>query len=101
MKLAFVYILMYFYFQMTRRFSADDQVKRCLVPSFTCVLCVLSGLNVESKAANMECDGLGSGFARQIRLGGGDSLGCGGQAEQERRPDHVPLKNPFIKLLGL
>uniref|UniRef100_A0A452TX97 Phosphorylase b kinase regulatory subunit n=1 Tax=Ursus maritimus TaxID=29073 RepID=A0A452TX97_URSMA len=29
------------------------------------------------QAANMDCDGLGSGFARQIRLGGGDSLGCG------------------------
>lgn len=90
MKLAFVYVLTYFYFQITRRFSADDQVKHCLVLSFTRVLCVqicvLSGLDVESKAANMESD-----FAHQIRLGGGSFSGCGGQAEQERRPYHKSI----------
>lgn len=54
MKLVFVYLLMYFYFQMTRRFSADEQVKHlCLVSSFT-VLHVLSGLNGESKAVSTE-----------------------------------------------
>lgn len=76
MKLAFVYVLMYFYFQMTRRFSADDQVKHCLVSFLTCVLHVLSGLNVESKVVNTEIDGTGNGFAHQIPPGRGDPLGC-------------------------
>lgn len=78
---------MYFYFQMTKRFSADDQVKHCLFPSFTCVLHVLSGLHVESKTTNMESDGPGSGFAHQIRLGGGDSSAVAGR--QSRR-DGLP-----------
>lgn len=64
------------------------------------MLRVLSGVNVESKAVNVESDDAGSGFARQIRFGGGDFLGCGGQAEQERRPFHAPLKKSIYQALG-
>lgn len=61
---------------MTRRFSADEQVKHlCLVSSFT--VCVrfmsFSGLNVESEAVNTESERVENCSSHETGLGGGDS----------------------------
>lgn len=83
---------------MTRRFSADEQVKHlCLLSSFT-VLSVLSGLNVGSEAMSTECQAMENSSAHHPGLGGGDSTGCGrqplGQAEHTRKQEKWPCPMP-------
>lgn len=73
---------MYFYFQMARRVSADEQVKHlCLVSSFT-VLRVLSGLNVASEAVSRDAEHTENRPIKQAERteGGGDATGCDRQS---------------------
>lgn len=92
---------------MTRRFSADEQVKHlCLLSSFT-VLSVLSGLNVGSEAMSTECRH-GEQFCPSPRLGWRRlhrlwqaALGTGrahSKAREVALPHALRKKNPFIKL---
>lgn len=70
---------------------------------------VLFDLRVESEAGNMEYDCVESGFAHKRGLGRGDSADRDGQpwgraecqtCEREKWPCPMPLRSPFIKLLG-
>lgn len=67
---------------MTRRFSADEQVK-CfsLLCPLLCGLPVLSAPDAESKAVHMQNRVCGGRFSLDWRQGAGCSTGCG------REPD--------------
>lgn len=92
---------MYFCFQMTRRFSADEQVKHLCLLSSSTVLYGLSGLNVGSEAVSTECQAMENSSAHQTGLGGGDSTGCGrqplGQAKCTRKQEKWPCPMPWEK----